>query len=417
MDENIDMYIDVTPDGQIPPKVQLHAGLMPQAENEKDQKKIFDFMDRITDEQAAQLLALDGFTEPIKIPIWDADLGGPAKDAARDHDTPPDRFIDGTTAPRNIIDDMFLLIHAARNFLDIGTQIETLGKLYKQNKAYWAELQKIFPPSYGGRRLKKVSLPVDYLDKDYIWSQKEAGNFKNRIRDLNRSTKETYTRCIINFDALGDLDVVKKLDHTDEALYTAAANLWISGNECFSLSALYELYHKSTPHGGETEEISNRLLKTAKTWLELDNKDESEVTKYPYFTYEGSLLPLERVTCYINGKLVEQAIHLLREPPLFTYARERGALVTVDRKYLSPPLNSSEKTDRLNIYLLRIIAIAKKDSKIKNRITFKKVFDEMDVKRDFPRFKGYMKRLFEFYKEGGFIKSYEQDKNGINFFW
>ena len=158
MDE--EYIVDMTPKGQ------LRAGLMPQAENEKDQKKIFDFMDRITDEQAAQLLALDGFTEPIKIPIWDADLGGPAKDAARDHDTPPDRFIDGTTAPRNIIDDMFLLIHAARNFLDIGTQIETLGKLYKQNKAYWAELQKIFPPSYGGRRLKKVSLPVDYLDKD-----------------------------------------------------------------------------------------------------------------------------------------------------------------------------------------------------------------------------------------------------------
>ena len=90
MDETLD----------ISAKEQLRAGILPQAENEEEQKKILSFLDRLTEEQAAQLLALDGYTEEYKIPIWDADLDGPAKDANREHDTEPDRIIDGKTLPR-----------------------------------------------------------------------------------------------------------------------------------------------------------------------------------------------------------------------------------------------------------------------------------------------------------------------------
>ena len=67
MDETLD----------ISAKGQLRAGILPQAENEEEQKKILSFLDRLTEEQAAQLLALDGYTEEYKIPIWDADLDGP----------------------------------------------------------------------------------------------------------------------------------------------------------------------------------------------------------------------------------------------------------------------------------------------------------------------------------------------------
>lgn len=404
-------------------KGQLQSGLLPQAENEEDQRKIYSFLDRITDEQAAQLLALDGFAEEYQIPIWEADLGGPAKDANREHDTPPDRFIQGTTAPRDITDDLYILIHSAKSFFDIPMQIDTFGQLSQTNKKYWEELKKIFPalPSVGGRRPDMIALAVDILNKAHVWSQTTEGNITRPVKDKHRNPKETFTRCIIDFKALEKegLKITKKLDHKDEAIYTAAANLWYAGNEYFSLSMLYQVYHESQPRGGETDEISERLLKAAKAWLTLDNKEESEVTKYPYFKYDGSLLPMERVTCYINGKLTEQAIHLFREPPLFTYARERGAIVNVEQKYLAPPINRNERTDHLNTYLLRIIKTAQRDKGITNRITFETIFDELDLEKGSiqSRIKGYVKRLFDFYKEGGLISNYDMDKRGITFFW
>lgn len=404
-------------------KGQLFADLFPQAESPEDQKKIQSFLDRITEEQAAQLLALDGFTEEFKIPIWDADLDGPAKDANREHNSPPDRIIEGTSAPRRIAEDLFILIQTSKSVLDIPVQIELTAKLSETNKKYWEELQKILPvlSSVAGRRPDMIALTVDTINKHFLWSQKKEGNFGSLIKDKNRSKRETFTRCIIDFKALEreGLKITKKLDHKDEAIYTAAANLFYAGNEVFSLSMLYQVYHESQPRGGETEEISERLLKAAKAWLTLDNKDEAEVTKYPYFTYDGSLLPLERITCYINGRLTEQAIHLLREPPLFTYARERGAIVTVEKKYLTPPVNRNARTDQLNTYLLRIIKLAQRDNGITNRITFDTIYEELDLENKSlqSRIKGYVKRLFEFYKEGGLITAYEQDKRGITFFW
>ena len=399
----------------------LQSGLLPQAENEEDQRKIYSFLDRITDEQAAQLLALDGFAEEYQIPVWEADLGGPAKDANREHDTPPDRFIQGTTAPRDITDDLYILIHSAKSFFDIPVQIDTFGQLSQTNKKYWEELKKIFPaiPSVGGKRPDMISLAVDILNKNYIWSQATEGNLTNPVRDKHKNPKETSTRCIIDFKALEGMKLSKKLDHKDEAIYTAAANLWYAGNEYFSLSMLHQIYHESRPGGKDLDEIDARLFKMGMTRLELNNREESEVTNYPHFKYEGLLLPMERVSCYINGKLTEQAIHLFREPPMFTYARERGAIVNVDQKFLAPPINRNERTDHLNTYLLRIIKTAQRDKGITNRITFETIFDELDLEKGSiqSRFKGYVKRLFDFYKEGGLITGYDMDKRGITFLW
>lgn len=416
MDENIDMYIDVTPDGQIPPKVQLHAGLMPQAESEKDQKKILVFLGRITDEEAAQLLALDGFTEPIKIPIWDADLDGPAKDAARDHDTPPDRFIDGTTAPRNIMDDLFLLIHAAKNFPDIGTQIETLKQLSKTEKQYWTELQKVFPnlPSEGGRKLESFAIPTGLLYKE-IFSQPKDGSHKYTIKDPEHNT---ITLIYFDFNEL-DSEITKKLDALDEETYNIIANLYQAGKHVITLGMIYGVNHNGKPSTEDLLQIEKRVTKLERTFLTIKDNSEKTINGMKVKTVpKSSMLQIRREDVYINGRYVEQAILLLCEPPFFAYEREQGHVTTVPRNLLVTPLHGSERNTRLNLYLIRTIMTAKRGATV-NRITYATIFEKLGITS--PSLKSRTKtpidKLFRFYMKEGLISDFKQDAKGITFFW
>lgn len=401
-------------------KGQLRAGILPQAESEEERKKLLSFLDRITDEQAAQLLALDGYAEDYKIPVWDADLGGPAKDANREHDTPPDRFIDGKSLPRNITDDLYIIFHASKSFFDIKKQIETFEKLSQTNKQYWTELQKIFIPSVGGRKIDKISIPTDFINATLAWSQRTEGNKALKIPDKNKSLKETFTYCAINFEELKGTTLTRKLGALDEELYNAAANLYHAGNEYVSLSMLYNVYHDGNPRDDDLIPIAERITKMERTFMKLDNREEAEVTEYQRFEYSGSLLPIERVSCYINGKLVDQAIHFFREPPLFSYARLRGQLTTVPRKLLLYPAHRSDRNSRLNLYLIRIIKAAQNPkNNVSNRITYDTIFEKLELENPSlkSRTKGTIIKLFDFYKKEELITSYKPDAKGITFFW
>lgn len=401
-------------------KGQLRAGILPQAESEEERKKLLSFLDRITDEQAAQLLALDGYAEDYKIPVWDADLGGPAKDANREHDTPPDRYIDGKSLPRNITDDLYIIFHASKSFFDIKKQIETFEKLSQTNKQYWTELQKIFIPSVGGRKIDKISIPTDFINATLAWSQRTEGNKALKIPDKNKSLKETFTYCAINFEELKGTTLTRKLGALDEELYNAAANLYHAGNEYVSLSMLYNVYHDGNPRDDDLIPIAERITKMERTFMKLDNREEAEVTEYQRFEYSGSLLPIERVSCYINGKLVDQAIHFFREPPLFSYARLRGQLTTVPRKLLLYPAHRSDRNSRLNLYLIRIIKAAQNPkNNVSNRITYDTIFEKLELENPSlkSRTKGTIIKLFDFYKKEELITSYKPDAKGITFFW
>lgn len=398
----------------------LRAGILPQAESEEERKKILSFLDRITDEQAAQLLAMDGYAEDYKIPVWDSDLGGPAKDANREHDTPPDRFIDGKSLPRNITDDLYIIFHGAKSFFEIKKQIETFEKLSQTNKQYWTELQKIFIPSVGGRKIDKISIPTDFINASLAWSQRTEGNKALKIPDKNKSLKETFTYCAINFEELKGTTLTRKLGALDEELYNAAANLYHAGNEYVSLSMLYNVYHDGNPRDDDLIPIAERITKMERTFMKLDNREEAEVTEYQRFEYSGSLLPIERVSCYINGKLVDQAIHFFREPPLFSYARLRGQLTTVPRKLLLYPAHRSDRNSRLNLYLIRIIKAAQNPkNNVSNRITYDTIFEKLELENPSlkSRTKGTIIKLFDFYKKEELITSYKPDAKGITFFW
>lgn len=407
------------------PRDRLLGAMINQATSEKEVEAFRAFCKKMNDDQAEQLLDLDGFTEPCKIPIWDDELGGPAHDANRQRAGKPDRYIETQTAPRMVVDDLvLLLIGASFNAEKLIDLLFTYERLDKVNKQYWRRLNEILSrifldlKSVGGKRIDKVVIPTDLIINQRIWKQEKEGNYRLAIdTPVKKGKKQVSTYFTMNFDSL-PAEIKAKLDSFDEQVYLAASNLWLAGNKIFSASMIYSVHNTGRPGAEDIEKIDASLSKMMATQIAFDNKEEKANSNYPLLEYDGSLLPMERQRCFINGKLVESAIHLFREPPCFSYARKRNQISTVDRKLLISPLNKTEGNIHLSNYILRIIGAAKKGA-IKNKITFATIYDELnaDTPTKKTRTKKYTIRLFEFHKDNGNISSFTQEKDGITFNW
>lgn len=380
------------------------------------------FCEQLTSEQAEKLLALDGFSVEYKVPIWNDDLDGAAKDATRKHETKPDSYVTSRTEPRKIVDDLVVFLTLV-NF-DPSALLEFLSMyitIDHPDNGYYKQILDIITPAFppiprvGGKRVKNLVIPTDLVNQQ-IWKQSKEGNISLAIdSNIGKKTVTTYFR--INFDEL-PTEITKKLTRFDELVYEAASNLWLAGNQYVSAGMIYGVHNNGSAGDDDIEKIDKSLSKMMAAQISLSNEQEARVSNYPLFVYDGPMLPMERQRCYINGRLVEAAIHIFREPPFFSWARERGHLTTIDRKQAIMPLNKSEKNLALRKYLLRIIAAAKTGA-IKNRITYNTIFQEIGVDQPMQktRTKQYTKRLFDHFVTTGFIKSFKEDKTGISFTW
>lgn len=397
--------------------------LLIEARGETVAHEIKRFCAGLSDEQAEKLLALDGFTAEYKIPIWDDDIDGAAKDANRKHDKEPDRYILSKTEPKRIIEDLALFLNLSQydpvglvEFFDMYIKID-----HPDNEYFKRILDIITPafppiPRVGGKRVKKLVVPTDLIINQKIWKQSKEGNISLAIdSNIGKKTVQTYFR--INFDEL-PIEITKRLTPFDEQVYEAVSNLWLAGNQYVSATMIYGVHNTGTPASSDIDNIDNSLSKMMAAQINLSNEQEALVSHYPLFVYDGSMLPMERQRCYINGRLVESAIHIFREPPCFSYARQRGQITTIDQKQAMIPLNKSEKNLILSRYLLRIIGAAKTGA-IKNKITYDTIFQEIGIDQPMQktRTKEYTKRLFAHYVTTGYIKSFKEDKTGISFTW
>lgn len=410
------------------PKAQILNGLLVQAGTEQDAAAFRAFADQITDEQAAQLLALEGFTEPYKIPIWDNELGGPARDANRKHDTPPDRYFDGQTAPRNVIDDLAVILSGTSSFEEVLVRVEAAPRLNTINPLYWGKVGEILGKPSGGlpaivaKRIRKFDFPVDKFNNN-IWKNlegKENGQIFIPIGlEKHGSGKEINGYYSINFYALGDnVSITRKLTPFDKRVYIAIAALFKAGNAIISLSMIHNaMGYTSTPNARDLERINDSVSKMAAAMLFIDNQEETEAGyKFPKWErYSSALLPMERLEGIINGKHVEAAIHLFREPPLMDFARGRKQLTTIERKLLETPVNKTDQNLLIEDYLIERISRMKKDTAATRRILYETLYTEaqLTTRKQRQRAGDKLGAILGHYMKCGYIRGYDLDAEGI----
>lgn len=276
-------------------------------------------------------------------------------------------------------------------------------------------------PTVTVKRADMVEYPLDKVN-GVIWDLLEedtGGQLKIGV-EKRGSPKEVNIIYSIDFDGLPDnLKISKQLDPFDKRVYIAISALFNAGNDNVTLTQIhYTMGNKTRPSLKQLERVDAALTKMSSAIITIDNAQEVKAKyKYPKFVYSGSLLPSERVKRIVNGQITEAAIHLFREPPVMTFAKQRQQVTTFSAKLLQSPISKTIDNLRLEDYLLERItkAAGGKTRKTQERILYKTLYKKAGIttakqrQRATVKIRGYL----DYYISQNLIQKYSIDNDGL----
>lgn len=274
--------------------------------------------------------------------------------------------------------------------------------------------------SVGGKRIKEFDFPLDKVNAN-VWKLLEKDMHGQLAFGANKATskKEISILYSINFDDLGnDITITKRLEAYDKRVYMAVAALFNAGNQVITTAQIYDaMGFNGNPGKADIMKISASISKMTAARIYIDNSEEAAAYKYDRFKYDASLLPMERVKAIVNGQEVESAIHLFREPPLISFARQRKQITTLSRKLLTTPLSKTSQNLSLEEYLIERIAHAKRGN-LSAKILYITVYEQVGITgKQRQRTPDKIKRLMRHYQDCGFIASFSEEPDGIRVTW
>ena len=176
------------------------------------------------------------------------------------------------------------------------------------------------------------------------------------------------------------------------------------------------------PSEEQTRKISDSLTKMGAARVYIDSTEEVKTNKkYTAFKYDAALLPFERISAYINNTMTEAAIHLFREPPLITFARERGQITSLTRQLLESPISKTDTNLRLEDYLLERIGHMKNPrSKAPRKMLFTTIYERCHItgktekdRKERQRTPGKICKYLDHYVKCGYISGYDMGKDSV----
>lgn len=296
----------------------------------------------------------------------------------------------------------------------------------------------------------KIYLPVDVVNNQ-IWSGLEKlskankrGQIKGQLsfvdiaeplkhfefNAINAAKNNSDPAFIIlgtDFEKVENTEITKTLTEYDKLVYQATGSLWRYCTEelkipndqvIITTGLIYWAMGNNNPPGAEsTKKIIATLSKLRRGELYLNNVYEVKKHKnQAQFNYKGVFLPSEEIQAIVNGVVVESAIHLFREPPLISFARERGQITTINRNLLAEmPLDKSERNIGLFHYLITQIAFIKnpKNNMTNPKILYATIFEKLNIdgktdtdKKARQRTKNNARKLLKFFTDNGIIDGY-----------
>lgn len=292
-------------------------------------------------------------------------------------------------------------------------------------------------------RLKDFDFPIDKVNKT-IWRLLEKHSTGDQIAihmEAHASKDPVLLYYAISFDELENqgITITKKLTAFEKRVYIAAGALYaIKGQKPFTYTELYyAMGYTGKPGSNDLEKLAAAITKMGGAWIYVNNQQEIDAKyNYPRFIYDGHLLPMERVTAIVDGKITDAAIHLFREPPLIAFARQREQITQINIKLLQSPASKTEANIALEDYLIERIAQARNERrklekkrcktdaekkkkedalKVNPRILFATLYEHADITtvKQKQRAPEKVKRILEHYKACSFIRDFEIDATGV----
>lgn len=336
-------------------------------------------------------------------------------------------YINGEEMPLPKHDTTEEAIKAARENLDklrgIGSKSdETLraeAALDNQRDKYEA-VTKIKPV-----QIRNIDVALDKVN-DSVWNGLEGSTRDGQLAytiTLGKNGDDvnaTYAISWDNIEELEELKITQKLSRYDRRVYEGVGALFKAGCSAFTLQQVYNaMGREGKASKAAKEKIDKSLTKLSSAHVFLDNGGEHErYENMPYFRWDGSALPMERVTerASIGGNIVDSAIIVYREPPLISFARERNQITTISKRLYDSPLNQTEENIRIEDYLIGRISHMKSGYNKQRRILFDTLFKQTKIsgQRQRRRVKAEkVPKLLDHYAKEGFIKGYGLAGDGV----
>lgn len=243
------------------------------------------------------------------------------------------------------------------------------------------------------------------------------------------SKKQVTNLVSVNFDEAQAHGISirgrKELTSYDRVIHDAITTLYVEGeNKVITTNMIYQTITGNTGHAtGVTakasQAISESVTKLMYSRLILEASEEEDAYfNGVHLSKDSPLLPAERLTASINGQ-VQEAIHVLKAPPLYEYANATKRIGRVDMKLLNTPINKNEEILSLQDYLMRrVLGIKNPKSKLSPTIVYDTVYKQLDVdaptqgalRKKKATIRKYAKKILEYWKEQGFITGYVENK-------
>ena len=313
---------------------------------------------------------------------------------------------------------------------------EKAGVFLKGMLFFYKALREALPPERAGKELEtisqavtaitkkvdKVDYPIDKVNNN-LWNDLEY-NKDGQLAFVTGKVKGNEVSVImgINFETLEGVKMSRTLNHFDKRVYIAVSALWNAGNSVITLTQIhYTMGNTKKPAKSQLDKINESVSKMMRAILYLDNAEEIEgKLKYPEVKihYDAALLPMERMAINIKGMMSDAAIHIFREPPLMSFAKNRKQVTTFEAKLLQSPMNKTDSNLAIEDYLLERIAGAKHNS-LSNVILYETLFSKLGItdRRIKPRILEKLKIYFDYYKDCGQIKNYVAESDKLTFYF
>lgn len=271
----------------------------------------------------------------------------------------------------------------------------------------------------------KLIYPIDRVNRK-IWDLQEIiSNEELKIGmesdEDEKKGKQINLYFTFDFDQIEkEIEAVNRLIPYDKRVYIAVSGEFEAGNHTTSLTNIYRsMGYTGRPGATDLERISDSLTKMSLIQITVDNKEEARVYNYPRFRYKGQMLPIERIEAIVDGNILDASVHLFREPPLYTFAKERNHISTIEIDVLQSPISKTKSNLMLEDYILDRFLKARHGN-ANPRVLYTTLHKHLSIdkttsagKKAIARLPDKVTKLLDHYVNTGFISGYSTDTRGI----
>lgn len=283
-------------------------------------------------------------------------------------------------------------------------------------------------PQLSALSVSDVNYPVDKPNNE-VWHLLETNSTNGQLtlgfnvapRKSRKKIPEALIFYSIKFDEDLPVSISKKLTTFDKRVYIATSALYNAGNEYITTNQIYKLIGgQNNRNQNDSQKILNSLIKMAGAWVILDNTNEASVLKREKQIHAGHLLDAEfNITISLNGKITNDAIKILREPRLITFAKERKQYTTISQKVFALPLSNTDKNLDIKDYILTNLA-GIKSKHLRNKMLWESIYEHCHITRNKDRARADVIKCLDYLKSDNgdhYIKDYAVSDDGITIYF